>query len=338
MADIKVLGIDLGKSNFHVIGHNEAGRTIYKKAFTKKALIAYLSKLPACIVAMESCPGSQWLGRKVESFGHDTRLLPPQYVKAYVKTNKNDFIDADAIAEAAIRPNMRFVPIKSVEQQSALVTHKLRDSFIKQRTACMTQIHAFLLEFGVNHGKGHPAIRRVPELLEDADIELPPELRKSINHLYEHYQYLNEQIKSLEKRIDAYISQDESSQKLLTIPGIGMHTASRLVAEVGNAHRFNNGREMAAWLGLTPRQHSTGGKQKLLGISKRGNKQLRCLLVHCARSILRFKHKYSDTAFGNWIALMQQNKTFNVATVALANKLARIAWAVLRKNEEFILA
>jgi len=338
MTDIKVLGIDLGKANFHVIGHNDQGRTIFKKVFTKTALLSYLHKIPTSIVAMESCPGSQWLGRRVQSYGHDTRLLPPQYVKAYVKTNKNDFIDADAIAEAAIRPNMRFVPIKSVEQQSALVTHKLRDGFIKQRTACMTQIHAFLLEFGINHGKGHPAIRRVPSLLEDAALDLPVELRKSIDHLYQHYQYLNEQIKLLEKRIESYINQNESSQKLLTIPGIGMHTASRLVAEVGNANRFKTGREMAAWLGLTPRQHSTGGKQKLLGISKRGNKQLRCLLVHCARSILRFKHKYSDTAFGDWITLMQENKTFNVATVALANKLARIAWAILYKNEEFKLA
>jgi len=337
MAAIRVLGIDLGKSSFHVVGHNEHGRIIFKKRFSRQALLTYLQQLPICTVAMESCPGSQWLGRYSQSLGHDARLLPAQYVKPYVKTNKNDFIDADAIAEAAIRPTMRFVPIKSEHQQAALTTHRLRDGFIKQRNACMSQIHAFLLEFGIDNGKGHSAIRRLPAVIEQQHEKLPHELKQVLEQLYQHYHHLSEQIDVLDKRIKQAAIEDESSKRLMTIPGIGIHTATRLMAEIGNASRFASGRELAAWMGLTPRQYSTGGKQKLLGISKRGNKHLRCLFIHCARSVLRFAHKYCDKAFGQWIANLTVSKPFNVATVALANKLVRIAWALLTKRSEFQL-
>jgi len=337
MTNISVLGIDLGKSTFHAIGHNQQGRVIFKKQFTRTRLLTFLQQLPVCIVAMESCPSSQWLGRYCQSLGHDTRLLPPQYVKPYVKTNKNDFIDADAIAEAAARPNMRFVPVKSEVQQAQLVSHRLRESFVKQRSACMTQIHAFLLEFGINHGKGHSAVRRLPMLLEQISDQLPSALLPALGQLHQHYLYLCEQIKCLEKRIQQACKHNDDVTRLMATPGIGIHTPTRLVAEVGNAKGFDSGRQIAAWLGLTPRQFSTGGKTTLGGISKRGNRALRALFVHGARSLLRFADKYQHTQLGRWIFSLKAGKPFNVATVALANKLVRIAWAVLSKQQTFKL-
>jgi transposase len=267
--------------------------------------------------------------------GHTVRLIPPQYVKPYVKGNKNDFIDASAIAEACTRPGMRFVAVKSESAQVMAVCHRLRDAFVAERTACMSRIGAFLLEFGVSLPTGHTTMKRLFSwVAAQKSVALPDVLLTELNLAYEHYCYLNDRIAEQDRKIKAQVKQDERCQLLKTVPGIGDMVASQTVMEVGNAQAFKNGREMAAWLGLVPRQYSTGGKPKLLGISKRGNKHLRCLFVHGARAIMSRLDR-GDGPFHPWLRQLRAKKPFNVVVVALANKLARIAWSVLTSMTAF---
>lgn len=331
---IKVLGIDLGKSTFHIVGRNSSDHAVLRKKYTRTKLIEFIANLPPCLIAFEACGGAHWLARTCQRYGHDVRLIPPQYVKPYVKGNKNDFIDADAIAEASGRPNMRFVPVKSENAQVQAAIHRLREGFIAERTACMSRIGALLLEFGLSLPVGHSRMKKLFQWLANQSVELPKALLLELQVAHDHYLYLNDRIAAQDNKICEAVKQDERCQLLKSIPGVGDLTASQVIMEVGNGQQFRHGREMAAWLGLVPRQYSTGGKPKLLGISKRGNKRLRCLFVHGARAVLSRLDR-GDGPFHTWLRNLRASKPFNVACVALANKLARIAWAVLVSLEPF---
>jgi len=334
MSLIKVLGIDLGKSSFHVIGRDHCDHPIFRKQFTRSKLLAYLQQLPPCLIAFEACSGAHWLGRKCQSYGHRVKLIPPQYVKPYVKGNKNDFIDAEAISEAATRPGMRFVAIKSEHAQTISAIHKSRQGYVKERTACMSRIGALLLEFGMSLPKGHAVMKKLFTWLAAQSESLPPVLMQELVEQHEYYQSLNERIAVQDKKLAQRVADDPVAQLLKSIPGIGDMTASYCLSSIGSANEFKNGRNMAAWLGLVPAQFSTGGKPKLLGISKRGNKTLRTLFVHAARSILS-RPEQTGKVFGQWLVDLRASKPFNVVCIALANKLARIAWAVMLSKRPF---
>ncbi|CAL8472911.1 transposase [Caballeronia sp. S22] len=290
--------------------------------------------LSPCLIGMEACGSAHYWARKLETMGHAVRLIPPQFVKPYVKTNKNDAADAEAICEAVARPNMRFVPVKNIEQQSVLSLHRVRQGFVRARTAQANQIRGLLSEFGlvVPQGISHIA-RRVPELLEDATNELTGSFRLLIQRLMEHLKELDCQVRELEVQIQTWHRENEASCKLAKVPGIGPITASALIASIGDAKSFSNGRQLAAWLGLVPRQNSSGGKTVLLGISKRGDTYLRTLLIHGARSVIQAASRKEQKDY--WLQRLLQRRNPNVAAVALANKNARIVWALLARSREF---
>jgi transposase len=331
---ITTIGIDLAKSVFAVHGVNEHGRAVVKKVLKRDQVTTFFANLPACLIGMEACGSAHHWARKLQRMGHTVRLIAPQFVKPYVKTNKNDAADAEAICEAVARPNMRFVPVKNIEQQSVLSLHRVRQSFVRARTAQANQIRGLLSEFGlvVPQGISHIA-RRVPELIEDATNELTGSFRLLIQRLIEHLKELDRQVRELEAQIQAWHRENEASCKLARVPGIGPITASALVASIGDAKSFSNGRQLAAWLGLVPRQNSSGGKNVLLGISKRGDTYLRTLLIHGARSVMQAANRREQKE--GWLYGLLQRRNPNVAAVALANKNARIVWALLAHDREF---
>ncbi|MGS2721935.1 IS110 family transposase [Paraglaciecola aestuariivivens] len=334
MEPIKIFGIDLGKSSFHVIGRDKHDVPIFRKKFSRVQLLEFLSNTPACIVAFEACGGAHWLGRKCQALGHTVKLIPPQYVKPFVKSNKNDFVDAEAISEAATRPNMRFVSVKNEDAQVISSIHRIRQGYVKERTACMNRISSLLLEFGLSLPKGHGKMRGLFSWLAMQKGSLPSMLMREIVGQHEYYLYLNAQIKEQEKKLIQLVEQHPLGTLLKSIPGIGDMTASMCIANISSASDFKNGRNMAAWLGLVPRQYSTGGKPTLLGISKRGNKALRTLFVHGARAVMS-KPENVGKIYGDWLIKLRQTKPYNVATIALANKLVRIAWAVMTTKQPF---
>jgi transposase len=286
------------------------------------------------LIGMEACASAHHWARKLQSLGHSVKLMAPQFVKPYVKSNKNDAADAEAICEAVARPNMRFVPVKNIEQQAVLSLHRVRQGFVAARTAQANQIRGLLGEFGLVIPQGIAHIsKRVPELIEDASNELPGAFRLLIERLMNHLKELHRQAQEIEAQIQAWHRQSDLSRKLEAIPGIGPITASALVATIGEAQNFKNGRQLAAWLGLVPRQHSSGGKPTLLGISKRGDRYLRTLLIHGARSVILACKRKTEPA--GWLHELLQRRNHNVAAVALANKNARIVWALLAHEREF---
>ena len=331
---ITTVGIDLAKNVFQVHGVNEGGKALLKKRLRRDQLAAFFVNLPPCLIGMEACGSAHHWARKLQSFGHTVRLMAPQFVKPYVKSNKNDAADAEAICEAVARPTMRFVPIKNVEQQSALSLHRVRQGFVKARTAQANQIRGLLGEFGLVVPQGITNITtHVPSLIEDATNELTGTFRLLIERLLEHFKLLDRQVDEIEVQIKAWHRANEKSRRLESVPGIGPLTASALAATVGDAKNFDNGRQMAAWLGLVPRQHSSGGKATLLGMSKRGDSYLRTLLIHGARAVIYRAMQKSDPA--SWLVKLTTRRNANVAAVALANKTARIAWALLANDREF---
>lgn len=334
MSTIKVIGIDLGKSSFHLVGHDYSGKEQFRKKLSRDKLIQFLSQTAPTTIAMESCGGSHWLARKCQSLGHQVKLIPPQYVKPYVKTNKNDYIDADAIAEASTRPSMRFVGVKTEASQVIAVIQRIRSSYIKERTACMSRIGAILLEFGMSFPKGHGKMKALFQWLADNGEKIPAMLMQELLAHHEYYLHLNDRISEQDKKLKQLVEQDERAQLLKSIPGVGDLTAVQCLADISDVHNFKNGRQMAAWIGLVPHQYSTGGKTTLLGISKRGNKALRTLFIHGARAILSRPEK-AVAMFGEWILELRSRKPFNVAVVALANKLVRIVWSVLSTKQAF---
>jgi transposase len=329
-----IIGIDLGKNSFHLVSHDQYGHQLFKKKLTRQKLLEFLSVHEPVIIAMESCGGSHWLARKCDEFGHTAKLIPPQYVKPYVKTNKNDFNDADAIAEAASRPTMRFSSAKTETAQIVSTIRKIRSGYIRERTACMNRIGSILLEFGINFPKGHACMKSLFQWLVDKNQQLPPLIIFELSELHEHYLNLNKRIDSQADKVEKILADNEQMKQLQSVPGIGPVIASACISTVGNPNDFKNGRNFAAWIGLVPIQYSTGGKSTLLGISKRGNKELRTLFIHAARSIL-WRDKSSEKYFGSWLVELKKRKPFNVAVVALANKIARIAWAVLVNKKSF---
>jgi len=334
---VTTVGIDLAKNVFQLHGVNEAGKPVIKKQIRRDQVAEFFVNLPACLIGMEACGSAHYWARKLEGFGHTVKLMAPQFVKPYVKTNKNDAADAEAICEAVARPNMRFVPIKNIEQQSVLSLHRVRQGFVKARTAQGNQIRGLLSEFGliIPQGIGHIA-NRVPELIEDASNELPGSFRLLVQRLLDHLKELGTQVDELESQIVKWHRQSAASNKLAQVPGIGPITASALVASLGDAKNFDSGRQVAAWLGLVPKQHSSGGKQNLLGMSKRGDSYLRTLLIHGARSVIYHAGEKTDpNQTCKWINAVVIRRNKNVAAVALANKNVRIVWALLTNDREF---
>ncbi len=326
---ITTVGIDLAKNV------DERGKTVLRKPLKRAQVAAFFATLEPCLIGMEACGSAHHWARKLQGFGHAVRLMAPQFVKPYVKTNKNDVADAEAICEAVGRPNMRFVPLKTTEQQSVLALHRARQGFVKARTAQANAIRGLLGEFGIVMPQGMTSLaKRVPEILEDGENGLTGSFRQLLQRLMEHLKELDGQVGELEQEIQVWHRQNEASCKLAKVPGIGPITASALVASVGDAKNFANGRQMAAWLGLVPRQHSSGGRPTLLGISKRGDSYLRTLLVHGARSVVRYAEGKTNPA-ADWLRSLLSRRNTNVAVVALANKNARIAWALLAHDREF---
>lgn len=332
MSNAALIGIDLGKHSFHLHGQDGSGRELFRKKTTRAQLIRLLAQQPPCTVAMEACAGSHCLAREITALGHEVKLISPQFVRPFVQGNKNDFIDAQAICEAACRPSMRFVTPKNEAQQTLSVLHRLRESLIRDRTKTINQLHGFLLEFGISLPVGKAVIRRLPSVL--AEHELPPRLCALLRRLHEHFTYLDEQIKVLDKDVASQLNEDDLGSRLLTIPCVGPITASVLAAEMGDGKQYGCSRDFAASVGLVPRQYSTGGRANLLGISKRGDKNLRRLLVQCARAYLqRLEHQRG--ALADWVRSLLCRRHSNVVACALANKLARIAWALATQHSRF---
>lgn len=334
MGTATLIGIDLGKHCFFLHAQDSHGHEVWRKKATRAQLLTLLAGCAACTVAMEACAGAHWLGRRLEAFGHRARLIAPQFVRPFVKGNKTDFADAEAICEAASRPAMRFVALKTPEQQTLLALHRVREALVAERTATANQIHGFLLEFGLSLPVGSRSITRLPALLDDPAAALPPRLVSVLLRLHRRYGQLDDEIAQVEGELRLELAEDEAGQRLLTVPGIGPITASSLLAMTGDMHGFKRGRDFAASLGLVPRQHSTGGRSTLLGISKRGDKHLRCLLVQGARAVMRYAERRTD-ALGKWLQALLRRRHSNVVACALANKMARIVWAILARGGEY---
>jgi transposase len=333
--NITTVGIDLAKLVFQVHGIDARGKVVLRKQLKRSQVVTFFAQLAPCFIGMEACGSAHFWARKLMEFGHTVKLIAPQFVKPYVKTNKNDAADAEAICEAATRPNMRFVPIKNAEQQALLGLHRARQGFVYARSAQVNQIRGLLAEFGLVIPQGIRFLaKKLPEILEDAENGLPGASRELFSRLFEHFRALDRQVRELETQIQAWHREDTKSRRLQAIPGIGPITASALVASIGDASTFKNGRQLAAWLGLVPRQHSSGGKEQLLGISKRGDAYLRTLLIHGARSVLHHLDRHLDQAEG-WLARLAARRNPNIAAVALANKNARIVWALLARGTDY---
>ena len=331
---LTTIGMDLAKSVFQVHGADAHGKLVLKKQLKRSQVLPFFANLVPCKIGMEACGSAHYWARKLQALGHTVQLIAPQYVKPFVKRNKNDAADAEAICEAVTRPNMPTVPIKNASQQAILSVHRARQGFVKARTAQANQIRGLLAEFGIvmPQGISHMA-KRVPEILEDGENELPGSFRMLIQRLVDHLNVLDQQVGELEHEIQIWHRENEASQKLAKIPGIGPITASAVVASVGDAGNFKNGRQLAAWLGIVPRQHSTGGKATLLGISKRGDTYLRTLMIHGARAVIRGAERKPSA--NPWLSKLVARRNKNVTAVALANKNARTIWALLAHDRQY---
>jgi transposase len=332
---IHSIGIDLGKTTFHLVALGAAGQVLMKKKFTQKQLLAYTANLVSSMIGLEACSGAHFLGRALRAQGHDVRLIPAQFVKPFVKSNKNDFVDAEAIAEAVGRKNMRFVPIKTDDQLDLQAIHRVRDRLVSRRTAVINQIRAFLLERGLVFAQKPAKLKAVMvDVLENAENGLTPMMRHLIGMLWEEWKTVEQQIDKLNDELERISAADAGCARIRKIPGIGPVVATAIVAAIGNGAAFRKGRDFAAWLGVVPRQYSTGGKARLLGISKRGNAYLRKTLIHGARAaVLRIKR--DRVPIGAWLDRLDARAPKNIVVVAMANKLARIAWAVLSSGNEY---
>jgi transposase len=329
------VGIDIAKTVFHLVALDEQGTVVVKKRLSRSQLLRFTANLAAKVMGMEACSGAHYLARALMAQGHEVRLMPAEYVKPYVKSNKNDFVDAEAIAEAVVRPTMRFVALKTDAQLDMQALHRVRSRWVSRRTSLINQIRGFLLERGIPIRTGAEHLRRnLPAILEDASNGLTPRSRRLLSELGEELQHLDGRVAEVTKEIARSAREDEACRRLDEIPGIGPIISTALTAAVGNGSGFRKGRDMAAWLGLVPRQHSSGGKPTLLGISKRGNRYLRTLFIEGARGVLARLHR-SEHAFGRWMDQLEHRKPSNLAVVAVANKLVRIAWAVLTSGQPY---
>lgn len=337
--ELRIVGIDLAKRTFQIHGADARGRPLFKKRLSRARLPEFLAQLPQTTIAMEACASAHYWARMCRDFGHDVRLVPPQYARAYVKTHKNDPADAAAIVEAASRGTMRFVPLKSEEQQSVQALHRVRERLKRNRTALGNEIRGLLGEFGVVFPVTLIRLRKeLDALLVDPGSRLPAMMVDLLQGLRRDLAYLDGRIEDVEATLKALNRQSEACRRLMTIPGIGHLNASAFVAAIGRGDQFRCGRDLACWLGLVPKQRSSGGRERLLGISKRGDSYLRRILIHGARahvSKVAHRKEHPRNQFEKWIVALLERKHVNIVVVAVANKLARIIWAVLHHQTSF---
>lgn len=335
MSRVTTIGLDLAKRSFQVHGVDRQGKVILRKKLSRENVLAFFANLPPCLVGMEACGGAHYFAREIEKLGHMVRQMSPQYVKPYVKRDKNDANDAEAICEAVTRPNMRFVPTKSVEQQDVLALHRIRERLVANRTAIVNQARGLLLELGLVIPQGIRHVRaHLPRICEDLTNCLTLIERDYLSDLYTELVELDERVAKYDKLLLEVGKASEACARLMAIPGVGVLTATAVVAAVGEGKDFRNGREFSAWLGLVPRQHSTGGRQRLLGLSKRGDVYLRKLLMHGSRSVVRHSKAKQDGR-SMWLNGVAARRGTYRAIGAQANKTARIIWAVLAKGQDY---
>jgi transposase len=332
------IGLDIAKTVFQVHGVDEHGKGVLRKTLKRDKVAEYFANLPPCLVGIEACGGAHHWARTLARFGHTVRLMAGQFVAPYRKSGKNDGNDAEAICEAVGRPNMRFVPVKSEAQEAVLMVHRARELMMESRTAQVNQIRGLLAEFGLVVAQGIEKLRgQLPAILEDAENGLPALARETLNELLKQLRYFDERVAHYDRQIAQLAAASESAQRLMAVAGIGPLTATALVASVGDAKVFPSGRQLTAWLGLVPRQHSSGGKFRLGAITKRGDAYLRKLLIHGARSVIATLARRED-AKSRWAKGIKERRGANVAAVALAAKHARIVWALLAKGEAYRVA
>ena len=335
MSKIITIGIDLAKNVFQLHMADKFGKKIDAKRLSRNKLIEFLANIPPCLIGIEACGGAHYWARKFQELGHEVKMMAPQFVKPYVKSNKNDSNDAQAIAEAVTRPSMRFVSIKTSHQQDIQCVHRIREGLIKQRIAVSNQIRGLLAEYGIVFPEGFFALKsKLPIVIDDNQNGLTPVSRELFYDLLEQFNYTSEKVKFYDMKITLLAKENETCQRIMAIEGIGPMTATAIVAAVGDANVFKNGREMSAWLGLVPKHVASGEKKKMLGITKRGDSYLRKLLIQGARSaILSSRTKQDKRSI--WITNKYANSGYNKAAVAVANKNTRIIWALLSKKEDY---
>jgi len=335
MTKITIVGLDLAKSVFQIHASDQDGRPVVRKKLRRTHVVPFFADLAPCLIGMEACASAHYWARELQALGHEVRLIPPQYVKPFVKTNKNDAADAEAICEALVRPTMRFAAVKSAEQQSVLMLHRARELLVRQRTMLINALRGHCGEFGIVAAQGAPKVADLIEVIEDPEDQRVPTLaRDALGSLIGQLRMAQAQILGLEKKLTSWHRANEASRRLEAIPGIGVITATALVATIGDASQFESGRQLAAWLGLVPRQYSSGGKERLGRISKRGDGYLRRLLVHGARADLRWsRHRKAQRSL--WQESLLARRPTNVVLVAMANKTSRVVWAMLSRGETF---
>ena len=327
MKKICTLGIDLAKNTFQVFGVNIRGKKVHSKKLSRKKLILYIANLPNCTIFMEACSGSNYFARLFKSYGHNVKLISPQFVKPFVKTNKNDRADAEAIVEAGLRPSMRFVRVKEVWEQDLQSLLRIRERLVKNRTALSNEIRGFLLEYGIIISKGIKNIKKC--ILDEHKEKLNPNAMFSFNALFSELEDIYARIREIEEKLEKIAMSIELCKVLMGIPGVGLLNSLGLLIALADPSEFKNGRHFAAWLGLVPRHTGTGGINTVLGISKRGKKSLRATLVHGGRAVVRVAHLKKDP-ISLWLNNLKEKKPYNKVSVAYANKVARIAWAMMR--------
>ena len=333
---IAVVGIDIGKNSFHIVGHDQRGAIVLRQKWSRGQVEARLANMPPCLIGMEACVGAHHLSRKLKALGHDARLMPAKYVRPYSKGQKNDFRDAETIAEAVQRPTMKFVATKTANQLDLQALHRIRERLVSQRTGIINQIRAFLLERGIAVRQGQRFLRiELPRILATPPDVLSPRIVRVIEDLAGDWRRLDERIEGLSGEIEAIACQDAGCERLMSVPGIGPIISSAMVAAIGSGEVFTKGRDFAAWLGLVPRQMSTGGRTILGKISKRGNRYLRVLFVQAAWVVLIRPKSWERYGLKSWIEAAKKRLHPNVLAIALANKLARIAWGVLAHGRDF---
>ena len=329
------VGIDLAKNRFSLHGVDRHGHVVLRKTLSRSALLAFISQLPPCTIGMEACSGAHHWARRFQALGHQARIMAPRFVAPYRKGGKNDGNDAEAICEAVARPSMRFVPVKSEEQQAILCLHRIRQARLKERTALINQLRGLLSEFGFIMPKGrYSAQAQLPDILEDADNDLPALARRLLSDVHERLRTLNQDLLAYDRELEHLAKASANAQRLMGIPGIGATTATALLASIGDPGQFRNGRQLAAWLGLVPRQYTTGGVIRLGRITKQGDKYLRTLLIHGTRAVLATLGEKTDT-LSVWLRQLIERRGYKRACVALAAKNARIVWALLTRHGDY---
>ena len=334
MGEVSTIGLDIAKSVFQVHGVDSAGAVVMRKRVGRAKVLEFFSGLSPCLVGIEACPSAHHWSRELQAFGHTVRLMPPSYVKAYLKRSKNDANDAAAICEAVTRPSMRFVPIKTKEQQTGLMLHRTRQLLVRQRTMLSNALRGHLAELGIISAKGRNGTAELLKVIANTkDDRIPPVARFCLDVLARQYLMITTEVGSIDKRIHAWHRSCEDSRRLEQIPGIGPIVATALVAEIGDWKQFRSGRNLAAWIGLVPKQHSTGGRERLGSITKLGNRYLRWLLVAGAMAVIRYARQHGTKR--PWLTRIIARRPTKVAAVALANKIARMAWAIMVRSERY---